>query len=111
MSIPRIEKLIAALRNESYQPNPVKRVYILKKNGKMRTLGILSFEDKLVQEVVRLILETVYEGSVEKTSHGFRPYRSCHSALTDIQKRFTGVKWFIEGDIKGPSIISAMKCR
>lgn len=67
----------------------------------MRPLGIPSFDDKLVQEVVRMILEAIYEGYFEDTSHGFRPRRSCHTALTDIQKGFTGTKWFIEGDIKG----------
>ena len=48
-----------------------------------------------------MILEAIYEGSFEHTSHGFRPKRSCHTALIDIQKTFTAVKWFIEGDIKG----------
>ena len=59
------------------------------------------FDDKLVQEVIRMILEAIYEGSFEYKSHGFRPYRSCHTALTQISKPFNGVKWFIEGDIKG----------
>lgn len=54
-----------------------------------------------MQEVVRMILEAIYEGSFEHTSHGFRPGRSCHTALISIQKSFTAVKWFIEGDIKG----------
>lgn len=101
MSIGRIEHLIETLRNESYKPHPAKRVYIPKKNGKKRPLGIPSVEDKLVQEVVRMILEAIYEGHFEGTSHGFRPHRSCHTALTSIQKTFTGAKWFIEGDIKG----------
>lgn len=97
----RIGKIIDNLKTESYQPKPARRVYIPKKNGKKRPLGIPSFEDKLVQEVVRMILEAVYEGHFEDTSHGFRPKRSCHTALTCIQQTFTGVKWFIEGDIKG----------
>ena len=101
MSIQRIESLIASLKNETYQPNPAKRVYIPKKNGKKRPLGIPSFEDKLVQEVVRMMLEAIYEGYFEYTSHGFRPFKSCHTALSSIQKRFVGAKWFIEGDIKG----------
>ena len=101
MSIDRVEQLIDSLKNETYQPNPSKRTYIPKKNGKKRPLGIPSFDDKLVQEVVRMILEAIYEGSFEHTSHGFRPKRSCHTALIDIQKTFTAVKWFIEGDIKG----------
>ena len=101
MSLTRIETLIASLKDESYQPHPSRRVHIPKKNGKTRPLGIPAFEDKLVQEVVRMILEAIYEGHFETTSHGFRPKRSCHTALLHIQKTFSGAKWFIEGDIKG----------
>lgn len=101
MSIPRIERLIAQLKDESYQPHPSRRTYIPKKNGKKRPLGIPSFDDKLVQQVIKMILEAIYEGSFEPTSHGFRPRRSCQTALMGIQKTFTGTKWFIEGDIKG----------
>lgn len=101
MSIKRIEQLIVRLKDESYQPHPAKRVYIPKKNGKKRPLGIPSFEDKIVQEVIRMILEAIYEGSFENSSHGFRPKRSCHTALSNIHKTFTGTTWFIEGDIKG----------
>jgi group II intron reverse transcriptase/maturase len=101
MSLARIEKLIDAIRNESYGPRPSRRTYIPKKNGKKRPLGIPTFDDKLVQEVIRMILEAIYEGSFEHSSHGFRPQRSCHTALMQITKSFNGAKWFIEGDIKG----------
>ena len=101
MSLSRIEKLIGAIKDESYQPHPSRRTYIPKKNGKKRPLGIPSFDDKLVQEVIRMILEAIYEGSFEHTSHGFRPQRSCHTALLQVRKSFNGAKWFIEGDIKG----------
>jgi group II intron reverse transcriptase/maturase len=101
MSLNRIDGIIASLKDESYQPQPSRRIYIPKKNGKMRPLGIPSFDDKLVQECVRLLLEAVYEGGFAKTSHGFRPNYSCHTALNQVQTCFTGVKWFVEGDIKG----------
>ena len=101
MSTQRISRIIASLKDESYKPNPARRKYIPKKNGKKRPLGIPSFEDKLVQEVVRTILEAIYEEVFEDSSHGFRPNRSCHTALTRIQKTFKSTKWFIEGDIKG----------
>lgn len=101
MSLERIDKLIASLRTEEYQPNPSRRTYIPKKNGKMRPLGIPSFDDKLIQEVIRMLLQAIYEEHFEKSSHGFRPGRSCHTALDSIQKSFTGTRWFVEGDIKG----------
>ena len=99
--ISHIERLIGTLKDETYQPNPSQRVYIPKKNGKMRPLGIPSFIDKLLQEAIRMILEAIYEGSFENSSHGFRPQRSPQTALWNVQKRFNNTKWFIEGDIKG----------
>ena len=99
----KIERIIQSLADESYQPKPVRRTYIQKKGNskKLRPLGIPTFTDKLVQEVLRMILEAVYEPIFSKYSHGFRPERSCHTALNSIKKEFTGVTWFVEGDIKG----------
>ena len=102
MSSQRIAKLIESLKDRSYQPNPARRTYIAKKNNpaKKRPLGIPSGDDKLVQEVIRMLLESIYEPNFSDAAHGFRPQRSCHTALTKIQKTFTGAKWFVEGDIK-----------
>lgn len=102
MSLKRIESLIKKLRDRSYQPHPARRQYIPKKSGNgLRPLGIPAADDKLVQEAVRMILESIYEPTFQSTSHGFRPGKSCHTALSQIQKTFTGVSWFVEGDIKG----------
>ena len=101
MSEERINRIITSLKDHSYQPNPARRVLIPKKNStKKRPLGIPSTDDKLVQEIIRMILEAIYEPGFSKRSHGFRPKRSCHTALSEIQKTFTGVKWIVEGDIK-----------
>ncbi|MCC3688890.1 group II intron reverse transcriptase/maturase [Bacillus cereus] len=101
MSIKRIENLIESMRDESYQPKPSRRKFIAKATGGKRPLGIPSFNDKLIQEVIRLTLEAIYEESFLESSHGFRPNKSCHTALNQVQRTFMGVKWFIEGDIKG----------
>jgi group II intron reverse transcriptase/maturase len=99
-----IGKLIEEMRTEKYQPSPVRRVLNPKSNGKMRKLGIPSARDKIVQEVVRLILEAVYDSPhgayFKESSHGFRSSRSCHSALKEIQSKWSGTAWFLEGDIK-----------
>lgn len=102
MTMARINRIIASLKDHSYQPNPARRVYIAKNNNpdKKRPLGIPSTDDKLVQEVVRMILEAIYEPGFSTNSHGFRPNRSCHTALQAVQDKFIGVKWVIEGDIK-----------
>lgn len=100
MSNEKIQRIINTLRDRSYQPKPARREYIAKKNShKKRPLGIQSGNDKLVQEVVKMILESIYEPVFKKNSHGFRPNRSCQTALQQIQKTFTGTNWFVEGDI------------
>lgn len=98
----KVERIIQSLAKESYTPKPARRSYIKKKNSKkQRPLGIPTFTDKLVQEALRLIFEAVYEPTFSPCSHGFRPNRSCHTALKSLKREFTGVSWFIEGDIKG----------
>lgn len=101
MSMVRIDNIIEQLKDESYQPKPARRVYIPKKNGKKRPLGIPSIDDKLVQEVIRLILESIYDKKFSDRSHSFRPNRSCHTALKQFKALATGSKWWIEGDIEG----------
>lgn len=99
----KIDSIIKALADETYQPMPVRRTYIQKKNNrkKLRPLGIPTFTDKLVQEALRMILEAVYEPIFLDVSHGFRPKRSCHTALKQLRREFNGTRWFVEGDIKG----------
>jgi group II intron reverse transcriptase/maturase len=99
MSQAKIGRIIDALRHERYRFRPVKRVYIPKKNGKRRPLGLPSWTDKLVSEVVRLLLEAYYEPQFSDQSHGFRPGRGCHTALNDVVTAWTGTTWFIESDI------------
>ena len=99
MSEAKIDQIIALMRAERYRFAPVRRVLIPKKNGKLRPLGLPSWSDKLVGEVVRLLLEAYYEPRFSGRSHGFRKGRGCHTALREIQQTWTGTVWFIEGDI------------
>jgi group II intron reverse transcriptase/maturase len=100
MSLAKIGRIIDALRHERYRWAPVRRVYIEKKGSvKKRPLGVPTWSDKLLQEVMRLILEAYYEPQFSPASHGFRPARGCHTALDEIYHRWVGTKWFVEGDI------------
>jgi group II intron reverse transcriptase/maturase len=100
MSLGKIETIIGALRTESYRWTPVRRVYIEKKgSSKKRPLGLPTWSDKLVAEVVRLILEAYYDVQFSDRSHGFRPGRGCHTALREVASTWKGTHWFVEGDI------------
>jgi group II intron reverse transcriptase/maturase len=99
MSLAKIDRIIDGMRQERYRWKPARRTYIPKKNGKLRPLGMPSWSDKLLQEVIRSILEAYYEPQFSDRSHGFRPRRGCHTALREVIDRGAGTKWFIEGDI------------
>ena len=99
MTLDKIKGIIEALRCERYHWTPARRVYIPKRNGKVRPLGMPTWTDKLLQEVMRSILDAYYEPQFSPASHGFRPDRGCHTALGEISNRWKGTKWFIEGDI------------
>ena len=101
MSLAKIDRIINALRYERFRWTPVRRVNLPKPNGGTRPLGIPTWTDKLLQEVIRMILEAYYEPQFSDHSHGFRPGRGCHTALSDVVTHWTGARWFVEGDIKG----------
>jgi retron-type reverse transcriptase len=99
MSEAEIDRITGLMRREKYRFAPARRVYIRKKNGKLRPLGLPSWADKLAGEVVRLLLEAYYEPQFSGHSHGFREGHGCHTALREVQNTWTGTAWFIEGDI------------
>lgn len=99
MSLEKIETIIDALRHERYQWNPARRVSIPKRNGQKRPLGVTTWSDKLLAEVIRMILSAYFEPQFSQHSHGFRPGRGCHTALREIDYAWKGVTWIIEGDI------------
>ena len=99
MSLAKIGRIIDAMRHERYRFSPVRRVWIPKKNGNLRPLGVPTWSDKLAGEVVRLLLEAYYEPAFSDQSYGFRPGRGCHTALRKVAETWTGTTWFIEGDI------------
>ena len=101
MSLAKIDRIIDDLRYERFRWTPVRRVNIPKPNGGTRPLGIPTWTDKLLQEVIRMILEAYYEPQFSDHSHGFRPHRGCHTALSEMANTWTGTRWFVEGDIKG----------
>src|SRR3989454_3413248 len=99
MSLAKIERLIDDIRHERHRWTPVRRIHIPKKKGGQRPLGLPTWKDKLLQEVMRSILEAYYEPQMSERSHGFRPDRGCHTALQEVQTKWTGYRWFVEGDI------------
>jgi retron-type reverse transcriptase len=100
MSMDKIANISEAIRHERWQWTPVRRIAIPKRKGGKRPLGMPTWSDKVVQEVIRSILEAYYEPQFSKHSHGFRPNRGCQTALTEIHDVWVGTKWFIEGDIQ-----------
>ncbi len=98
-----IENLVLRLKNKSYKPQPSLRVYIPKSNGKLRPLGIASYEDKIVQLALKKIIEAIYEPRFLMNMYGFRPHRGCHDAVKDLHARLNQDKtsYVVDADIKG----------
>lgn len=101
MSLAKIRRIIDRIKTETYRWKPVRQQEISRPDGGTRTLGIPTWSDKLVEEVIRIMLEAYYEPIFSTHSHGYRPNRGCHTALQEVVSHWTGTTWFIEGDIKG----------
>jgi group II intron reverse transcriptase/maturase len=99
MSLVKIGQIIDTVRWERWKWSPVRRIFIPKKNGKRRPLGLPTWSDKLLAEVVRMVLNAYYDVQFSEHSHGFRPGRGCHTALQEVVDVWNGTHWFIEGDI------------
>jgi retron-type reverse transcriptase len=103
-SLSEIQRLIQEMRTESFQFKPARITFIPKANGKLRKLSIPCIRDKVVQEVMRMILEAIYDSPYgahfHEASHAFRPNHSCHTALREFRRKWSGVNWIIEGDIR-----------
>jgi group II intron reverse transcriptase/maturase len=101
MSLAKIERIMERIKTETYRWTPVRQKAIPRPDGRTRTLGLPTWSDKLVEEVIRILLEPYYEPIFSSHSHGYRPQRGCHTALQEVVSHWTGTVWFIEGDIKG----------
>ena len=113
ISFDALKRIQESVCSEQYQFQPVKQVFIPKSNKKLRPLGIPSAKDKIVQEVIRIILNAIYEPNFDSNSFGFRPKLGTHQALQHIEKTFRWVDWIIEGDILSafPSIDHQILCK
>lgn len=99
-SLEDIQDITQAMRTEQFQFKPVRQQFIPKANGKMRKLGIPCVKDKIVQQVISMILEAIYDSPLgpyfQEVSHGFRPNRSCHTALQEFRENWIAVNWIVE---------------